>query len=330
MVTLEQVRQARRAIRDRVHHTPLLSSSTLGQRTGTNAWMKAECLQRTGSFKTRGALNKVRSLSEREKSCGLIAVSAGNHAQAVAFAATAAGVRSTVVMPEAAPTSKVEASRRYGAEVILHGTFATAFEKAEELQRERGLCFVHPFEDEQIIAGQGTVGLEIIEDLPDVDLVVVPVGGGGLISGIATAVKNLRPNARVVGVEPTGAPSVTEALKAGHPVDLPDISTIADGLAAPHTGELVLQHVREYVDDVVLVTDEQLEEAIIFLLERGKLMLEPAGAAAVAAVLSGAVDLDGVDRMACVLSGGNIDLSRLKGILPGAGEPMEKFGAMKA
>ncbi len=331
MVSLERIREAREAIVDRVHHTPLLTSNTLGRRTGTRAFLKAECLQRTGSFKARGALNKVRSLTNDEKARGLIAVSAGNHAQAVAFAATEAGIRSTVVMPETAPTSKVEASRRYGAEVVLHGTVFDAFDRCEELRLERGLVFVHPFEDEAVIAGQGTVGLEILDDLPEPDIVVVPVGGGGLISGIATVIKRLRPRTRVVGVEPTGAACVTAALRAGEAVDLDTVQTIADGLATPHTGPIALEHIRALVDEIVLVSDEELTEAIIFALERGKLMLEPAGAAAVAALLAGRIDAPEDACVVAVLSGGNIDLPRLKQMLPGtgAGTP-EKFGPMKA
>lgn len=331
MVSLEQIREARAAIANRVHRTPLLSSNTLGKRTGTEVFLKAECLQRTGSFKTRGALNKVRSLSTEEKARGLIAVSAGNHAQAVAFAATAAGARSTVVMPETAPRSKVEASRRYGAEVVLHGTVFDAFAKAESLQREHGYTFVHPFEDEEVIAGQGTVGLEIMDDLPDAEVIVVPVGGGGLISGIATAVKGVRPQTRVVGVEPTGAACVRAALVAGHAVDLERVETIADGLATPHTGPTALAHIRSLVDDMVLVTDEELVEAIVFTLERGKLMLEPAGAAAVAALIAHRIELPQGARVVAILSGGNIDLARLKEMLPGNGQQaLHKFGPMKA
>jgi threonine dehydratase len=332
MVSLEQVRDAHAAIADRVHHTPLLSSSTLGRRTGTRAFLKAECLQRTGSFKTRGALNKVHHLSPVEKARGLIAVSAGNHAQAVAFAATAANVRSTVVMPETAPRSKVEASRRYGADVVLYGTVFDAFHKAEELQREHGFTFVHPFEDEQVIAGQGTVGLEILEDLPETAAVVVPVGGGGLISGIAAAVKALRPQTLVIGVEPTGAACVTAALEAGEPVELKSVETIADGLAAPHTGAVALEHIRDLVDDIVLVTDEEIEDAMVFVLERAKLMLEPAGAAAVAALISNKLALPEGCTSVAVLSGGNVDLQRLREMLPAdvTGEMSAKFGPMKA
>ena len=329
MVTLDRIRRARERIGHRVHHTPLLSSQTLGRRVGGHAFLKAECLQRTGSFKARGALNKVDSLSAAEKARGLIAVSAGNHAQAVAFAATEAGARSTVVMPETAPRSKVEASRRYGAQVILHGSVFDAFDRCEQLRREMGYTFVHPFEDEDVIAGQGTVALEILDDLLDPDVIVVPVGGGGLISGIAAATKALRPTTRVIGVEPTGAACVTAALAAGEAVDLDTVETIADGLATPHTGPIALAHIRQLVDEIVLVTDEELADAIVFTLERAKLMLEPAGAAAVAALVAGRIAIDPGAHVVAVLSGGNIDLAKLAALLPEE-EALEKYGPMKA
>ncbi|MGH7482279.1 MAG: threonine/serine dehydratase [Longimicrobiales bacterium] len=331
MVSLQQIEDARSAIADRIHRTPLISSNTLGRRTGTRAYLKAECLQRTGSFKVRGGLNRVRTLSQDERDRGLVAVSAGNHAQAVAFAATAAGAESTVVMPEAAPRSKVEASRRYGANVILHGTVFEAWNLGLELSRERGLTFIHPYDDPDIIAGQGTAGLEIVEDLPDVDVVVVPVGGGGLISGIAAAVKRKRPSCKMIGVEPVGAASLTAALAAGKPVTLDTVSTIADGLAAPHAGELVLEHARALIDDVVLVSDEEIAQGLLFVLERAKLMLEPAGAAGVAALLCGRINPKPDQRVAVVLSGGNIDLQRLRQLLPaGADEDAPAaYGALK-
>ncbi|MGH7475145.1 MAG: threonine ammonia-lyase [Longimicrobiales bacterium] len=329
MVTLEQIRDAHRAILGRIHRTPLLSSNTLGKRTGAHAFLKAECLQRTGSFKVRGALNRIRRLSAEEKERGLVAVSAGNHAQAVAFAASAAGARSTVVMPEGAPHSKAEASGRYGATVILHGNVFDAWERALELQRQHGYIFIHPYDDLDIIAGQGTVGLEILDDAADPDVVVVPIGGGGLIAGVATAIKSVRPATRVIGVEPVGAACVWEALRADKVVQLERVETIADGLAAPYTAELPLAHIRKYVDDVVRVTDEQIVAALLFVLERAKLMLEPAGAAAVAALLTGQVRLRPTQKVVAVLSGGNIDLSRLRTMLPDAAAEPAKFGALK-
>ncbi|MEN8374249.1 MAG: threonine ammonia-lyase [Gemmatimonadota bacterium] len=311
MVDLEDIRAAREVVYGALGRTPLLRSTTLGERAGVDAYLKAENLQRTGSFKTRGATVRVSHLNAAERARGLVAVSAGNHAQAVAYAASAAGVRATVVMPETAPRAKVEASRGYGAEVVLHGTVYDAFDKADELSRERGLVYVHPFDDPHIIAGQGSVGLEILEDLPDVDAIVVCVGGGGLIAGIATAVKSLRPGTRVIGVEPTGAACVAAGLRQGSAHFLDAVTTIADGLATPTSGDLVLEHLRAYVDDMVLVDDEEIVEGMRFLLQRAKLLAEPAGAAAVAAVLAGKVDLPPGGRVAVTVSGGNIDLGRL-------------------
>lgn len=315
MVSLIDIQEARGAVSNRIHHTPLLSSSTLSERTGLRCFLKAENLQKTGSFKVRGALNKVRRLSDEEKSHGLVTVSAGNHAQAVAFAATAEGARCTVVMPEDAPKAKAEASRGYGAEVILHGSVFDAFEKARALEQEHGYTFVHPYDDPDIIAGQGTCGLEILDDLPEVDAVAVCVGGGGLIAGIAAAVKRARPEVRVIGVEPEGAAGLTAALDAGRVVELKDVNTIADGLAAPSTGEHVLEHARELIDQVVLVSDAEVEEGLRFLLERGKLLAEPAGAAATAALLAGKVSLPRGSHVAITVSGGNIDRSKLCEIL---------------
>lgn len=315
MLTIADIRDAQGAITGRIHRTPLLSSRALGERIGAATFVKAEVLQKTGSFKVRGALNKVRRLSAEERAQGLIAVSAGNHAQGVAFAAAAFGARATVVMPETAPRSKVAASRGYGAEVVLHGAVSDAFRRADELRREHGYTFVHPYDDPDVMAGQGTVGLEVLEDLPETDVVVVPVGGGGLLAGIATAVKALRPSARVIGVEPTGAAGLTESLRAGRVVRLEHVSTIADGLAAPDAGALVLEIARALVDDVALVSDDEIAEGVAFLLERGKLLAEPAGAAGIAALLAGKVRVAPGDRVVTIASGGNVDPSRLIEIL---------------
>jgi threonine ammonia-lyase medium form len=315
LVSLDDVRRAREVIAGRVHRTPLLSATLLGRRTGTRLSLKAENFQKTGSFKPRGVLNKLRSLTPEEKRRGLITISAGNHAQALAYAAAVEGLRCVVVMPESASPAKVAASRGYGAEVILHGTVHEALDKMHELRESRGLTLVHPYDDPFVIAGQGTVGLEILEDLPEVDLVIVPVGGGGLISGIAAAVKRTRASARVVGVEPEGAPTVTDALRVGRPVRLERVATIADGLTAPIAGDHTLAHVRALVDEVVLVSDEEIADGVRAVLQYAKLLAEPAGAAGIAALLARRVAIPADARVAAVVSGGNVDLDRLKQVL---------------
>ena len=317
LVSLDDIRDAREAIARGVHRTPLFSSTQLGRRTAPSVrlFLKAENLQKTGSFKPRGVVNKLRSLTLEEKRRGLITTSAGNHAQALAYAAAVEGLHSVVVMPESASETKVAASRAYGAEVILHGTVLEALDRMRELQESRGLTLVHPYDDPLIIAGQGTVGLEIVEDLPEVDLVIVPVGGGGLISGVAAAVKRARPSARVVGVEPHGAPTVTEALRAGHPVRLERVATIADGLTAPVAGGHTLAHVRALVDEIVLVSEEELAEGVRAVLQYTKLLAEPAGAAGIAALLAGRIAALPEARVAVVVSGGNVDLPRLRQVL---------------
>ncbi|MGH7507346.1 MAG: threonine ammonia-lyase [Longimicrobiales bacterium] len=316
MVHLDDIQRAHAILAGRIHRTPVFSSRALGEVTGTTLYLKAECLQKTGSFKVRGVFNRIEALSSEARARGLVTISAGNHAQALAYGASAMGVRCTVVMPAHASPTKVEASRSYGADVVLHGDVFAAFERMEELQREHGYTLVHPFDDEGIIAGQGTVGLELIADLDDLHAVIVPVGGGGLISGIATAVKTLRPEVKVIGVEPEGAPGLRRALDEGHVVRLERVNTIADGLGAPSTGEIVLEHVRAYVDDVVLVTDDDIKTALAAILARAKLLVEPAGAAGVAALMARKVRLSEGSRVAVIASGGNIDLERLKEVLP--------------
>lgn len=311
MIRFDDISAAAERLAGRVHRTPLLRARTLGEPFGTRLYLKAECLQRTGSFKVRGALNKVDSLDTQARARGLVAVSAGNHAQAVAFAARAAGTHCTVVMPANASRAKVAATEAYGGTVVLHGTVGDAFRKMEELRAEHGFTLVHPFEDPVLMAGQGTVGLEIVQDLPDVEVVIVPVGGGGLISGVAAAVRHLRPDARIIGVEPTGAAAVSVGLAAGGVQPLERVDTIADGLGAPMTGELVLEHVRALVDEVVTVSDAAIADAMRAILLRAKLLVEPAGAAAYAALASGTVDAAG-RTTAVILSGGNIDLARFK------------------
>ena len=315
MLTLSDIRAARERIGDRVHHTPALSATRLGARVGAVLHHKCESLQKTGSFKVRGALNRLALLNDAARARGVITVSAGNHAQALAWASRDAGVRCTVVMPTTASRTKVDASRGYGAEVALHGASGMeAFARAHELSVERSLTFVHPFDDDAIMAGQGTVGLEILDQLAEFDDVIVPIGGGGLIGGIAVAIKESKPSVKVYGVEPVGAAVMRKSLDAGYPVRLDSMKTIADGLAAPMAGELTFAIVQKYVDDVVLVEEDEITSAMRELLFSAKLLAEGGGAAATAAVLSGRIPVGG-RRVVAVVSGGNVDATRVKELL---------------
>jgi threonine dehydratase len=315
MVAFEDVVAAREAIAGKVHFTPVFTSATLSNLVGSTVVIKAECLQKTGSFKPRGVVNRLRFLTDDEKARGLITISAGNHGQALAWGARQAAAACTVVMPEAAPLSKVRAAEGYGATVILHGTPGQAVEHMETLRRQRNLTLIHPFDDEKVIAGQGTIGLEIAEQAPGVTTVVVPVGGGGLISGIALALKQLRPGVKVYGVEPDGAAALFKSRATGRAVQLDNIQTIADGLAAPYAGQITFGLAEQYVDELVTVSDEQLAEGVRFTLGRCKLVVEAAGAAGVAALLSGKIPVEPGDVIVVVASGGNVDLDRLKAIL---------------
>ncbi len=306
------VRRARERIGGRIHRTPLASATLLGRRCGgVELHLKAENLQKTGSFKPRGVLTKLLGMSGAERDRGAVTVSAGNHAQALAWGSRAAGVDCTVVMPESAPRAKVEACRGYGARVVLHGDVFDAFERALALRDEEGRTFVHPFDDPAVVAGQGTVGLEVLDDLADPDAVVVPVGGGGLLAGVAVAVKARAPEVRVYGVEPAGADSMCRSLERGEPVRLDEVETIADGLGSPMAGDLTFPLIRRHVDGVVRVPDRALAEAVGRTLTFTKLLAEPAGAAGVAALAEGALPLGEGDRVVAVLSGGNVDLDRL-------------------
>lgn len=316
MLSVDTIRAARERIAGHVHLTPMLSATRLGARAGVQLFLKCESLQKTGSFKVRGALNKLASLDTEERGRGVVTVSAGNHAQALAWASRAAGVRCTVVMPERASRTKVDASRGYGAEVVLHGaTSAEAFSRAHELEESRGLVFVHPFDDALVCAGAGTVGLEVLDQLSGVNAVVVPVGGGGLIAGVATAIRQTHPGIRIFGVEPEGAPAMRRSLDESRPVHLDQVRTIADGLGAPMTGELPFRVVRSYVDDVVLVSDDEIAAAMRDLLGSAKLLAEGAGAAATAAVLAGRLPLERGSRVVSIVSGGNVDLAVLRELL---------------
>ncbi len=313
LVSLDDVRAAKDRLAGVPVRTPLLPAIDLSAECGREVRLKCECLQRTGAFKIRGAYNFLSQLSPESLQRGVITYSSGNHAQAVALAARLKGVSSTVVMPTTAPAVKREGTIRLGAEVILEGT--TSIERkrvAEKVAAERDLTMVPPFDDARIIAGQGTAGLEIWEDWADVEQVLIPIGGGGLASGCAAALRRLNPDVRIVGVEPEGAASMRAALDAGRPVPLDGIDTIADGLAPIQAGELTHLHVSELMDDVVVVTDEAIHSATSFLVNRMKLVVEYSGAATVAAIRSGAIEPGG--SVAAVLSGGNLDPSLLAGL----------------
>jgi threonine dehydratase len=313
---LNAIRAARERIAGRLHLTPTVSSTRLGDRVNVKLFLKCENLQKTGSFKSRGVLNKLSQLDKAARDRGVVTVSAGNHAQALAWGARAEGLRATVVMPEAASAAKIEASRGYGAEVVLHGaTSIQAFVKARELEKDRGLTFVHPFDDELIGAGAGTAALELLEQVNDLDVIVIPIGGGGLISGMLPAIKEQYPKIRVYGVEPAGASSMRQSLDVGHAVRLESVKTIADGLAAPMAGELNYEIVKRYVDDVVLIDDDAIAIGVRELLANTKLLAETAGATATAAILTRAIPLRDGERVAAVLSGGNIDFAKLTGFL---------------
>ncbi|RKO67908.1 threonine ammonia-lyase [Desulfofundulus salinus] len=314
-LNLAMIQEARKRLAGVIHHTPLDHSTTFSRLTGREVYFKLENLQKTGSFKIRGAYNKIMSLTLEERQRGVIAASAGNHAQGVAYAATRAGIPSTVVMPEGAPISKVMATRGYGAQVILAGGgYDEAFDYARRMQKETGATLVHGFDDPLVAAGQGTIGLELLDELPDLDAVLVPVGGGGLIAGIAVAIKSLKPQVRVIGIQSRGAPAVYLSLKGDHRQQLVTTATIADGISVRRPGEFTLEVMRRYVDDVLLVDDEEIARAILMLLERSKIVVEGAGAVVLAALLHGHLSLPGA-KVALVLSGGNIDVNILSIII---------------
>ena len=314
LVELSDILDAQSANGGQLHRTPLISSTYLGKQSGGyELYFKLELFQKTGSFKPRGVLNRLRALTADERRRGMITLSAGNHAQAPAWGATRFGIQSTVVMPTNSVRSKVEATKDYGGEVILAD--GDLLETCLAIQKERDLVLVHPFDDPMIIAGQGTVGVEILEDLPGVDAVIVGVGGGGLISGIATAIKSSEPGIKVVGVEPEGASAMSQSLIRGEVVHLDQVETVADGLAAPFAGEHTLAHVQRYVDDVVTVSDSEIVEAMALILERCKLVAEPAAAATLAALLTRKADFPEGSKVVCVLSGGNVDRERLLELL---------------
>jgi threonine dehydratase len=303
-------------LRGIIHETPLLASDRLSADVGGHVFIKAENTQRAGSFKLRGAYTKMAALTAAERAQGVIAHSAGNHAQGVALAAQLLGVPATVVMPEFAPLAKVTATRRYGAEVILHGqSFDDAGSYAQMLQEQRGLTYVHAFDDPLTVAGQGTVGLEILDALPDVDTIVVPIGGGGLIGGIALAVRALKPNTRIIGVQAEGCPSIRLSLAAGKPVVVPEARTIADGIAVKKPGGVTLPLIRDLVDDVLTVDEDEIARGIVYALQNLRQVAEGAGAVGIAALLAGKVSVRADERVCVVLSGGNIDANFLARVI---------------
>lgn len=311
MVTLEMIKDAQQALDGVVRRTPLDHAARIGK----NIYIKAENLQLTGAFKLRGAYNKIRSLTEEEAARGVIACSAGNHAQGIAYSATKLGIKSIICMPAGAPISKIEATKGYGAEVVLvPGVYDDAAKEAARLQQAHGYTFAHPFNDPLVIAGQGTIGLEILEQLPDVEQVVVPIGGGGLISGIAVAVKSLKPDCKVIGVQAAGAASMYTSRLHGAPTELGSVATIADGIAVKKPGDLTFDLCQKYVDEIVTVTEEEIACAILRLLEGQKTVAEGAGATPVAAVMFGKVDTS-KRKTVCVVSGGNVDVTTLSRIV---------------
>ena len=314
MLTLDRVYKASRVLGEVVRETDMITAPKINP--AANVYLKTENLQVTGSFKVRGSYFKISQLSDEEKSRGVIACSAGNHAQGVALAATKNGIKSLICLPDGAPISKVEATRKYGAEIcMVKGVYDDAYKKAIQLRDEKGYCFIHPFDDPDVIAGQGTIGLEILNQLPDADIVVVPVGGGGLIAGVAYTIKQLKPNCKVYGVQAYGAPSMQQSLEHDAIETLPGVNTIADGIAVKTPGSLTYELCKEYVDGIVTVTDDEIALAILTLLEQQKLIAEGAGAVPVAAVMNGKIpDMDG-KNVCCLVSGGNIDVTILSRVI---------------
>lgn len=313
MLTLDKIYHAAFALKNVVRKTDLIEAPQM--ESGGSIFLKTENLQHTGSFKIRGAYYKISQLTEAERAKGIIACSAGNHAQGVALASERSGIPCLICMPDGAPISKVEATKKYGAEVVLvKDTYDDAHDEAVRLKDEKGYTFIHPFDDVDVIAGQGTIGLELLDQLADVDAVIVPVGGGGLISGIAYAVKHLKPECKVYGVQAAGAASMVQAVKDKEIKTLPEVDTFADGIAVKSPGELTYELIGQYVDDLVTVTDDEIAAAILLLMEKQKLITEGAGAVTMAAAMFGKIDLFG-KKAICILSGGNIDVSILNRVI---------------
>ena len=313
MISMEMLQDARRVLSPVINQTPVLHAP--GLVPDCSFYLKADCLQKTGAFKLRGAYYKIATLSDQEKRRGVIACSAGNHAQGVGFASRDMHIPATICIPAAAPISKIQATRSYGANVVLvDGVYDDAYAEAVRLRDEQGLTFIHPFDDYRVMAGQGTIGLEILEQLPDVEQIVVPIGGGGLIGGIAFAVKQLKPDCRIVGVQAAGAASMYLSRHAGGPTELRSVSTIADGIAVKKPGDLTFALCQQYVDEVVTVSEDEIASAILALMEGQKTVAEGAGAVPVAAVMFGKVDTS-EKKTVCVVSGGNVDVTTLSRII---------------
>lgn len=314
-IRIEDFDAARERVSAHAYHTPLLTSRLLSQHTGFDVRLKAEIFQRTGSYKIRGPLNKLPQLTDDQRRRGVICSSAGNHAQGVALAAKIHGVRAVVVMAENATPSKIAATRAYGAEVVLHGQiWDEANEKMKQLAQEHGFTMIHPFDDIQLITGQGTLGLEIHDDFPQADIVIVPIGGGGLISGVSMALKARDPKIRVIGVESSDGPAMQRSIEAGRVITLDQIQTIIDGLRVRRVGENNFRIVRDYVDKIVTLPDAEIFEAMLWIMSRAKLVVEGAAAAPVAVLLAGLIDAPQGSKVVCVLSGGNVNLDQLRGL----------------
>lgn len=315
-VKLSDIRDAQKILKDIIIPTPLLPDARLTREIGASAHLKAECLQKSGSFKIRGAYNKIHRLTDSEKKRGVVTASAGNHAQGVALAARLHNIKATIVLPEFAPLTKINATKNFGADVILHGaTFDEALAHSKKLQEEHDYIYVHAFDDEKIIAGQGTMGIEIAEACPETTVIVVPIGGGGLISGIAIAAKELLPNVRIIGVEAENAASVNISLEKGKPTGIEVGQTIADGIAVKRPGEITLPIIEELVDEVVEVTEDEIARAIFFCVQNNRLVVEGAGAAGLAALLAKKIIVNENDTVCAVLCGGNIDANLLNRVL---------------
>nr|WP_285853672.1 threonine ammonia-lyase [Oceanobacillus luteolus] len=314
-MNIDDIITAREKMMGTVHQTNLEYSSTFSKLTNNEIYLKLENLQKTGSFKVRGAFNKVHSLTEEELKRGVIAASAGNHAQGVAFSASAWNIPCTIVMPKGAPISKIQATENYGAKVVLEGeTFDDANNYARHLQQETGATFIHAFDDEGVIVGQGTIGLEILEQLPDVDAVVCPIGGGGLIAGIATAIKEINPNVKIYGVQTSAVPSMKRSVAERNPIMVNALPTMADGIAVKKPGDKTFEIVQNYVDDIVLVDEMEIARTMLLLLERNKLLVEGSGAAALASLIYGKLPLEN-KNVVCLVSGGNVDVNFISKII---------------